>query len=66
MGWLRLGGAADGGHNFLGEDLHLRLDIGGGATLRAAMKNAGAARGWAAAQPVDIAVDPADLRLLRR
>ncbi len=70
-------GAANGGEQnrfpaqileitYLGEDLHLRLDIGGGQTLRAAMKNAGAARGWAAAQPVDIVVDPADLRLLRR
>jgi spermidine/putrescine transport system ATP-binding protein len=51
---------------YLGEDLHLTLDIGDGQTVRAAMKNAGVARAWAAAQNVDIAVDPADLRLLRR
>jgi spermidine/putrescine ABC transporter ATP-binding subunit len=51
---------------YLGEDLHLSLDIGGGPTLRAALKNTGAARAFAVAQPVEIVVDPADLRLLRR
>ena len=51
---------------YLGEDLHLRLDTAGGLTLRAALKNAGAARGWAPAQPVEIVIDSADLRLLRR
>ena len=52
--------------SYLGEDLHVRLDIGGGNMLRAAMKNNAAARGWTAAQLVDIAVEPADLRLLPR
>jgi ABC-type Fe3+/spermidine/putrescine transport system ATPase subunit len=51
---------------YLGEDLHLSLDIGRGLTLRAALKNTGTARGWAPAQTVEIVVDPADLRLLRR
>ena len=51
---------------YLGEDLHLSLDIGGGQTVRAALKNTGAARAFAVAQPVEIVVDPADLRLLRR
>jgi len=51
---------------YLGEDLHLSLDIGGGQTVRAALKNTGAARAFAVAQPVEVVVDPADLRLLRR
>ena len=51
---------------YLGEDLHLSLEIGGGQTVRAALKNTGAARAFAVAQPVEITVDPADLRLLRR
>jgi putative spermidine/putrescine transport system ATP-binding protein len=51
---------------YLGEDLHLSLDIGGGQTVRASLKNTGAARAFAVAQPVEIVVDPADLRLLRR
>jgi spermidine/putrescine transport system ATP-binding protein len=51
---------------YLGEDLHLGLEIAGGQILRAALKNTGAARGWAGAQPVEIVVDPADLRLLPR
>jgi len=70
-------GSGDGvGHNriaaritevtYLGEDLHLGLEIAGGQSLRAALKNTGTARGWAASQPVEIVVDPADLRLLHR
>jgi len=51
---------------YLGEDLHLSLELAGGQRLRAALKNTGAARIWAVAQPVEITVDPADLRLLRR
>jgi spermidine/putrescine ABC transporter ATP-binding subunit len=50
---------------YLGEDLHLSLEIVGGQRVRAALKNTGAAR-WAVAQTVEIVVDPADLRLLRR
>jgi spermidine/putrescine ABC transporter ATP-binding subunit len=51
---------------YLGEDLHLGIELGGGQSVRAALKNTGAARHWALAQPVEIVVDPADLRLLRR
>jgi putative spermidine/putrescine transport system ATP-binding protein len=51
---------------YLGEDLHLGLELPGGQTLRAALKNTGTARGWAPMQPVEIIVDPADLRLLHR
>jgi spermidine/putrescine transport system ATP-binding protein len=51
---------------YLGEDLHLGLKLARGLVLRAALKNAGAARGWATAQAVEIVVDPADLRLLPR
>jgi spermidine/putrescine ABC transporter ATP-binding subunit len=51
---------------YLGEDLHLSLDIGGGETVRAGLKNTAVARAFAVAQPVEITVDPADLRLLRR
>ena len=51
---------------YLGEDLHLLLELGGGQLLRAALKNTGAARSWTAAQAVEIVVDPADLRLLWR
>jgi spermidine/putrescine ABC transporter ATP-binding subunit len=51
---------------YLGEDLHLGLELARGQVLRAALKNAGMARGWMAAQAVEIVVDPADLRLLPR
>ena len=51
---------------YLGEDLHLTLDLAGGDRLRASLKNASAARGWAVAQPVEIVVEATDLRLLRR
>ena len=51
---------------YLGEDLHLGLELAGGQMLRAALKNTGSARGWAPMQPVEIVVDPADLRLLQR
>jgi len=51
---------------YLGEDLQLGLETAGGLTLRAALKNTGTARGWAQAQQVEIVIDPADLRLLRR
>jgi ABC-type Fe3+/spermidine/putrescine transport system ATPase subunit len=33
---------------YLGEDLHLSLDLASGDRLRASLKNANAARGWAA------------------
>jgi spermidine/putrescine ABC transporter ATP-binding subunit len=51
---------------YLGEDLHLNLDLAGGDRLRASLKNAAAARGWVPAQPVEIVIDVADLRLLSR
>ena len=51
---------------YLGEDLHLGLELAGGQVLRAALKNTGSARGWTAMQPVEIVVDPTDLRLLCR
>ena len=51
---------------YLGEDLHLSLDLPGGDRLRAALKNARAARGLGAAQTVEIIVDPSDIRILRR
>ena len=38
----------------------------GGFNATAALKNTGAARAWVVAQLVEIVVDPADLRLLRR
>jgi putative spermidine/putrescine transport system ATP-binding protein len=51
---------------YLGEDLHLGLELGGGDRLRAAMKNANAARRFAAGQAVEIVIAAADLRVLRR
>jgi spermidine/putrescine ABC transporter ATP-binding subunit len=70
------GGAAAAGQNrlpariadvtYLGEDLHLSLDLAEGDRLRASVKNANAARSWTPAQPVEIVIDAADLRLLRR
>jgi spermidine/putrescine transport system ATP-binding protein len=51
---------------YLGEDLHLSLDLLSGDRLRGSLKNANAARGWAAAQAVEIVIDAADIRLLRR
>src|ERR1700730_5964897 len=51
---------------YLGEDLHLSLDLVSGDLLRASLKNANAARGWAPAQAVDIVIDATDIRLLRR
>jgi spermidine/putrescine ABC transporter ATP-binding subunit len=51
---------------YLGEDLHLSLDLASGDRLRASLKNANAARGWAPAQAVEIVIDAADIRLLRR
>jgi spermidine/putrescine transport system ATP-binding protein len=51
---------------YLGEDLHLSLDLAGGERLRASVKNANAARDWAPTQSVELVVDAADLRLLRR
>jgi spermidine/putrescine ABC transporter ATP-binding subunit len=50
---------------YLGEDLHFYLELTGGQTLRAALKNGSAARRFAAAQPVEIVVDPGDIRILR-
>jgi hypothetical protein len=46
--------------------LRVDLELATGQVLQGTLKNAGAARGWAAAQLVEILVDPADLRLLRR
>jgi spermidine/putrescine ABC transporter ATP-binding subunit len=74
---VRRPGAGDGGGpnrfaarvadvTYLGEDLHLGLELPGGQVLRAALKNTGSARGWSAMQPVEIVVDPTDLRLLLR
>ena len=70
------GGTATSGQNrvsariaevtYLGEDLHLSLDLAGGERLRASVKNANAARDWAPAQNVELVVDAADLRLLHR
>ena len=51
---------------YLGEDLHLSLDLAGGERLRASVKNANAARGWTPMQSVELLVDTADLRILRR
>lgn len=51
---------------YLGEDLHLSLELAGGQLLRAALKNGSAARGFAPARQVEIVVDPNDIRLLRR
>jgi spermidine/putrescine transport system ATP-binding protein len=51
---------------YLGEDLHLGLELARGQIVRAALKNSRAARGWAPTQPVEVVVDPADLRLLPR
>jgi ABC-type Fe3+/spermidine/putrescine transport system ATPase subunit len=51
---------------YLGEDLHLSLDLPGGDRLRAALKNVRAARGLGTAQAVEIIVDPNDIRILRR
>ena len=70
------GGTAAAGQNrvsariaevtYLGEDLHLSLDLASGDRLRASLKNANSARHWKPAQPVELAIDAADLRLLRR
>src|SRR6266446_6861792 len=51
---------------YLGDDLRLDLELATGQVLQGAVKNTGAARDWAPAQLVDIFIDPADLRLLRR
>src|ERR1700687_2440449 len=51
---------------YLGEDLHLGLELVGGQRLRAALKNANAAPRFAAMQPVEIVVDPGDIRILSR
>jgi len=51
---------------YLGEDLHLGLTLDGGQKLRVALKNANAARSFAAMQEVEIVVDPGDIRILSR
>lgn len=51
---------------YLGEDLHLSLDLASGERLRASVKNANAARSWTPTQPVDLVIDAADLRLLHQ
>jgi ABC-type Fe3+/spermidine/putrescine transport system ATPase subunit len=70
------GGAAVPGQNrvaariadvtYLGEDLHLSLDLVSGDLLRASLKNANSTRTWTPAQAVEIVIDAADIRLLRR
>ena len=60
------GGGFHDGWAYLGEDLHLSLDLVSGDRLRASLKNANAARGCAPAQAVEIVIEAADLRLLRR
>jgi spermidine/putrescine ABC transporter ATP-binding subunit len=70
------GGGEASGHNriagriadvtYLGEDLHLSLDLASGDGLRASMKNANAARAFAPGQLIDVVIAAADLRLLRR
>ena len=70
------GGAAAPGQNrvsariaevtYLGEDLHLNLDLAGGDRLRASLKNAAPVRGWVPAQPVELVIEATDLRLLSR
>jgi len=51
---------------YLGEDLHLSLELAGGERLHASVKNANAAQGWVPTQTVELVVDAADLRLLSR
>jgi spermidine/putrescine ABC transporter ATP-binding subunit len=51
---------------YLGEDLHLSLELVVGERLRASVKNAKAARAWAPAQNVELVIDAADLQLLNR
>ena len=51
---------------YLGEDLHVGLELADGHMLRAALKNTGTARAWTPMQSVEIVVDPGDLRLLWR
>ena len=51
---------------YLGEDLHLSLDLASGDRLRASVKNANAARHWAPAHLVELVIEAGDLRLLRR
>jgi spermidine/putrescine ABC transporter ATP-binding subunit len=51
---------------YLGEDLQFTLDAPGGQRLRAALKNAGAARDLLALRQVEVVVDPGDIRILRR
>jgi len=56
-------------HSQLGHEATTTLQhgrISGGDRLRAALKNARAARGLGAAQTVEIIVDPSDIRILRR
>src|SRR3984893_11014258 len=52
--------------NYLREDLHLSLDLVSGDLLRASLKNANSTRTWTPAQAVEIVIDAADIRLLRR
>src|SRR5205807_9400046 len=51
---------------YLGEDLHLSLELASGQLFRAAMKNGPTARVFARSQQVEFAVAPDDIRLLRR
>jgi spermidine/putrescine ABC transporter ATP-binding subunit len=51
---------------YLGEDLHLNLELTGGQLLRAALKNSITVARFAPARQVDIVVDPDDIRLLPR
>jgi spermidine/putrescine ABC transporter ATP-binding subunit len=49
---------------YLGEDLQLRLQLAGGQSLRAAVKNGSVAGGCAPDRPVEIVVDPGDIHVL--
>jgi spermidine/putrescine ABC transporter ATP-binding subunit len=51
---------------FLGEDLHLSLELTGGQLLRAALKNSSSADGFARTRQVDVVIDPNDIHLLHR
>ena len=51
---------------YLGEDLHLSLELPRGPLLRAALKNGSGARGLAPTGRVEVIIDPHDIRLLRR
>ena len=51
---------------YLGEDLHLRVELDGGQTLRAAVKNGSIDGGCAPERPVEVIVNPGDIHVLHR